>query len=113
MCRAVRAIKAAVPEIGVLCDVALDPYTSHGHDGLLRDGDVHNDATVAMLRHGFLDLNLHRIYLFVLKTNQAAIRVYEKAGFRHEGTLREAAFKGGAFQDLLVMGMIRSEFNPS
>src|SRR6267154_2117056 len=49
VCRAVRAIKAAVPEIGVLCDVALDPYTSHGHDGLLRDGDVHNDATLDML----------------------------------------------------------------
>src|SRR5260221_10546672 len=47
VCRAVRAIKSAVPEIGVLCDVALDPYTSHGHDGLLRDGDVHNDATRA------------------------------------------------------------------
>ena len=49
VCRAVRAIKAAVPEIGVLCDVALDPYTSHGHDGVLRDGDVHNDATVEIL----------------------------------------------------------------
>ena len=49
VCRAVRAIKASVPGIGVLCDVALDPYTSHGHDGLLRDGDVHNDATVDML----------------------------------------------------------------
>jgi porphobilinogen synthase len=33
----------------VMCDVALDPYTSHGHDGLLRDGDVHNDATIEML----------------------------------------------------------------
>ena len=49
VCRAVRAIKAAVPEIGVLCDVALDPYTSHGHDGVLRNGDVHNDATVEIL----------------------------------------------------------------
>jgi porphobilinogen synthase len=49
VCRAVRAIKSAVPEIGVLCDVALDPYTSHGHDGLLRDGYVHNDATVDVL----------------------------------------------------------------
>jgi len=49
VCRTVRAIKSAVPEIGVLCDVALDPYTSHGHDGLLRDGDVHNDSTVEML----------------------------------------------------------------
>jgi porphobilinogen synthase len=49
ICRAVRAIKKAVPEIGVLCDVALDPYTSHGHDGLIRDGDVHNDSTLEVL----------------------------------------------------------------
>jgi porphobilinogen synthase len=49
VCRAVRAIKQAVPDIGVMCDVALDPYTSHGHDGVLRDGDVHNDATVDLL----------------------------------------------------------------
>ena len=49
VCRAVRAIKQAVPQIGILCDVALDPYTSHGHDGVLRDGDVHNDATLELL----------------------------------------------------------------
>lgn len=49
VCRAVRAIKASVPGIGVLCDVALDPYTSHGHDGLIRDGDVHNDSTIEAL----------------------------------------------------------------
>ena len=49
ICRAVRAIKKEVPEIGVLCDVALDPYTSHGHDGLLRDDVILNDETVAVL----------------------------------------------------------------
>src|SRR4029453_2720923 len=49
VCRAIRAIKQAVPEVGVLCDVALDPYTSHGHDGLLRDGIIINDETVAVL----------------------------------------------------------------
>jgi len=49
VCRAVRAIKQAVPEIGILCDVALDPYTSHGHDGLLRDGVIANDETVEIL----------------------------------------------------------------
>lgn len=49
VCRAVRAIKKAAPGIGVLCDVALDPYTSHGHDGLLKDGYVVNDETVAAL----------------------------------------------------------------
>jgi porphobilinogen synthase len=49
VCRAVQAIKRAVPEIGVLCDVALDPYTSHGHDGVLVDGRVANDETVEIL----------------------------------------------------------------
>jgi porphobilinogen synthase len=49
VCRACRAIKAAVPEIGLLTDVALDPYTSHGHDGLVRDDVILNDETVAVL----------------------------------------------------------------
>jgi porphobilinogen synthase len=49
VCRAIRAIKKEVPEIGLLCDVALDPFTSHGHDGLLQDGVILNDETVAVL----------------------------------------------------------------
>jgi porphobilinogen synthase len=49
ICRAVRAIKKAVPEIGILCDVALDPYTSHGHDGLVVGGHIVNDETMAVL----------------------------------------------------------------
>jgi porphobilinogen synthase len=49
VCRAIRAIKKEVPEIGILCDVALDPYTSHGHDGLLRGGVIVNDETVEVL----------------------------------------------------------------
>ncbi len=49
VCRAIRAIKKEVPDLGVLCDVALDPFTSHGHDGLLRDGVILNDETVAVL----------------------------------------------------------------
>jgi porphobilinogen synthase len=49
VCRAVRAIKAEVPEIGIICDVALDPYTSHGHDGLLIGGEVDNDRTIEVL----------------------------------------------------------------
>ena len=47
--RAIRAIKAAVPEIAVMTDVALDPYNSNGHDGLVRDGVILNDETVAAL----------------------------------------------------------------
>ena len=49
VCRAVRAIKQACPELGVICDVALDPFTDHGHDGILRDGEIVNDETVAAL----------------------------------------------------------------
>jgi porphobilinogen synthase len=49
VCRAVRAVKAAAPDIGVICDVALDPYTIHGHDGLLINGEIANDETVEAL----------------------------------------------------------------
>jgi porphobilinogen synthase len=48
-CRAVRAIKRAVPEIGIMCDVALDPYTTHGHDGVIRDGKIANDESLTLL----------------------------------------------------------------
>ena len=49
VCRAVRAVKKAHPDLGIMCDVALDPYTTHGHDGVVRDGDVANDETLAAL----------------------------------------------------------------
>ncbi|HUO91007.1 MAG TPA: porphobilinogen synthase [Rhizomicrobium sp.] len=51
VCRATRVLKKAVPQIGVLCDVALDPYTSHGHDGVMdaNNQNVANDETVAIL----------------------------------------------------------------
>jgi porphobilinogen synthase len=49
VCQSVRAIKQEFPELGVLCDVALDPFTSHGHDGLIENGRILNDETVAVL----------------------------------------------------------------
>ncbi len=49
VCRAVREIKKAVPELGIICDVALDPYTSHGHDGIMDGQRILNDETVALL----------------------------------------------------------------
>ncbi|MBO0661467.1 porphobilinogen synthase [Jiella sp. MQZ9-1] len=49
VCRATRAIKAAVPEVGIMCDVALDPYTSHGHDGVMAGDTILNDASVEIL----------------------------------------------------------------
>jgi porphobilinogen synthase len=49
MCRALRAIKKEVPHIGLMSDVALDPYTTHGHDGLMGEGRILNDETIAVL----------------------------------------------------------------
>jgi RimJ/RimL family protein N-acetyltransferase len=69
------------------------------------------DATVQMLRHAFRDLNLHRVFLSVLSSNAAAIRVYEKAGFRREGLAREAAYKRGRYEDLMEMAVLSHEFD--
>lgn len=49
ICRAVKAMKDAAPEVGIMCDVALDPFTDHGHDGLIVNGDIANDATIDRL----------------------------------------------------------------
>ncbi len=49
ICRAVRAVKTGHPEVGVVCDVALDPFNSDGHDGLVKNGKVLNDETVEVL----------------------------------------------------------------
>lgn len=50
VCRAVREIVEAVPNIGIMCDAALDPFTSHGHDGVIRNSYVANDETIDILR---------------------------------------------------------------
>jgi porphobilinogen synthase len=49
VCRAVKAMKDAAPDVGVMCDVALDPFTQHGHDGLVEGGRILNDATIERL----------------------------------------------------------------
>ena len=49
ICRTIRAIKTAVPDIGIVCDVALDPYTSHGHDGVFVGHEIANDESVEIL----------------------------------------------------------------
>jgi porphobilinogen synthase len=49
VCRAIRAVKKAVPDIGIICDVALDPFNSDGHDGVVRDGVIPNDPSIDIL----------------------------------------------------------------
>ena len=67
------------------------------------------DAMRTLCRFGFRQLNLQRIELLVYETNPAAIRSYEKVGFRHEGTLRRAQFQGGRYIDTRVMGLLAEE----
>jgi diamine N-acetyltransferase len=66
-----------------------------------------------MLQHGFETLNLNRIFLQVHETNQRAICSYGKCGFVHEGRLRQAVYKNGRYQDMLIMSVLRSEWESS
>ena len=65
-----------------------------------------------MLQHGFLTLNMNRIYLEVYETNPRAIRAYEKAGFVHEGRKRQGMYKDGRYCDILQMSVLRQEWQP-
>ena len=64
-----------------------------------------------MLKYGFNTLNLNRVYLRVYESNPRGIKCYEKAGFRHEGRLRQAIFQDGRYIDLLMMSVIRFEWS--
>lgn len=76
-------------------------YWGHGYG---------SDATKALMRYAFQQYNLHRITLYVHAFNDRAIHVYEKCGFRHEGRLREAHYMDGEYKDILVMGLLKEDF---
>lgn len=67
------------------------------------------EAVRQLAAFGFRDLNLHRIALHVFATNARAITTYERAGFRLDGTLREAAFIDGRFVDVRVMSLLATD----
>lgn len=70
-------------------------------------------ATRLMLKHGFENLNLNRIFLHVYENNPRAISAYESAGFVREGVLRQGIFKNGRYLDLIVMSVLSSEWMKS
>ncbi len=90
--RATRAIKAAVPDIGIITDPALDPFTSHGHDGILRDGIILNDESVA------------QITAAALMQAQAGADIIAPSDMMDGriGAIREALDLGG-FHDVAIM----------
>ncbi len=72
-----------------------------------------SDVMRLLLRHGFNTLNLNRIYLHVFENNPGAIRSYEKVGFVHEGRLRQDVYKEGQYLDVLIMSVLRAEWQDS
>ena len=68
------------------------------------------EAMRLALRYAFLELNLYRVSLTVFDYNERAIRSYEKAGFRHEGRMREFMLRDGQRWDLVYMGILRQEW---
>jgi RimJ/RimL family protein N-acetyltransferase len=67
-------------------------------------------AAKSMLEHGFKDLNLQRIYLYVVEDNKRAAGVYKKLGFRQEGILRKAVYKNGTYKNIFLMSVLKEEF---
>lgn len=69
-----------------------------------------SDAVRLLLDFGFKDLNLNRIYLHVFPANVAAIKTYEKTGFKHEGLLRQSAFIDNNYVDMIIMSILREDY---
>jgi diamine N-acetyltransferase len=76
----------------------------------LWDRGLGSDVIRTLLRYGFQQLNLHRIYLRVFAGNQRAVHLYEKLGFQHEGLWRQAEFRNGRYHDILWMSLLRNEW---
>jgi len=68
------------------------------------------EAMQLLVAYGFRQLNLHMIYLTVLRGNPKAAHIYEKIGFVHEGRLRNRVYRDGVYHDLLTMSIKRSEW---
>jgi RimJ/RimL family protein N-acetyltransferase len=95
----------------------IDPVTRSATFGLLiGDREYQNrgygtEATKLAVRFGFRELNLNRIALSVLANNWRAIRVYQNCGFRHEGCLRQAQYRGGGYVDEYRFSLLREEWD--
>ena len=77
-------------------------------DSSFMGGGFGTDAVNTLVNFCFMHLNLHKVYLHVYESNKCAIKCYEKAGFRVEGTLLEHHFAQGKYENVLIMGRIFS-----
>lgn len=69
-----------------------------------------SEATYLVTKHGFFQLNLRRITIFLAEENTGALKCYEQAGYQREGILREAVFLNGQYRNVVAMGQLKGEF---
>ena len=86
------------------CAIGLDIVAEHRGKGL--SAKVYS----WLLDYLFLQLNMHMVYLEVLESNERAIHVYERLGFRVDGRLRQRIFRNGTYEDSILMSLLRSEY---
>ena len=79
-------------------------------DSNMQNKGIGTFAVKIMLKHAFNNMNLHRVQLEVLSTNERAIAVYEKAGFKKEGELKEVFYKNGSYVNAYIMAVLDSDF---
>lgn len=80
-------------------------------DSLNRGKGCGTIATKQMLKHAFYNLNLNKVELTVLESNKVAQHLYEKVGFKLEGTKRQAIYKNGEYQNIIMMSILKEEFS--
>jgi diamine N-acetyltransferase len=108
--------KGGFTMIGTLAFVGINWHDHSGEVGIsIGEKSYWNkgygtEAMQALIRHGFNKMGLNRVWLRVYETNSRGIRAYEKAGFVHEGTLRQARWKDGKFINMHVMSVLRNEW---
>jgi RimJ/RimL family protein N-acetyltransferase len=100
--------------VGSAALLNVDPFAGHAEAGIAlrpdaRGRGVGTAALALLVEFGFVRRNLRRIHLQAIASNTAAIRVYEKVGFVVEGRQREHAWVRGAYEDIVLMGILRSE----
>ena len=102
--------------IGSIGLLNIDPINKKA-DFYLMIGDKKNQgkgighqATMQIIQHAFLNLNLNRVQLTVLENNERAIKLYEKVGFKKEGIQRQSVYKNGKYIDLILMSILKDEF---
>lgn len=103
--------------IGSVHLAGIDPWARRAELGIFigepeyRARGFGTEITVLLTRFAFRELNLHKVWLTVDADNVAAVRCYEKAGYRHDGVLRDEVFKNGRYVDRLVMSVLRHEYD--